>query len=63
MTQRRRGSKRVKVSWESSVDRQDGRFVHLYVPYEGKMWLPSEKFQEGDKVRVTVELLARTRKG
>lgn len=53
---KRMARKGKRVSWESSVER-DGRLVHLYVPREGKMWLPTDEFQDGDRVRVTVERL------
>jgi hypothetical protein len=57
----KRAAKKVRAVWQSSVKR-DGRFVHLFVPYDGKIWLP-DKFHGGDKVRVIVKLLERKEQG
>ena len=62
MNKRGRGRKRVSDEWQSSVV-TDGRFVYLYKPLDGKMFLSGWKFKAGDKVRVTVELIRRQANG
>jgi hypothetical protein len=55
-----RGSrKRVRASWKSSVEKlSTEEYPYLFIPYGGRMYL-NKQFNQGDKVRVTVELLHR----
>ena len=48
-------SKRVRETWETTiVASDDSPYLHLYVPYQGKMYV-HKGFVRGDRVRVTVE--------
>ena len=56
MTQRGRGRKRVRETFNLYVQAKPCVSIELW-------FSEKSKFEAGDKVRVTVELLARTRKG
>jgi hypothetical protein len=62
-TDRKRArGKRIRCEFESSIS-SDDNYHFLYPPYEGKFIVPHEQFKPGDRVRVTVELLRRTKEG
>jgi len=53
--------KRAKETFEAHMSGEEGLLL-CHKPQRGYLWTDSKKFQDGDRVRVTVERIASKRR-